>query len=59
MAASTAVAAKQSYTINGRTLTFAQAGEIRQMIDYWDAKVRTLTSTAAGRSRVAVPRPNF
>lgn len=60
IAASTAVAtAGQSYTINGRTLTRTNAGEIRQMIDYWSSKVSELEGKAAGRSRVAVPRPRF
>lgn len=60
VAASAAVAtAGQSYTINGRTLTRANANEIRQMIDYWSTKVSQLEEKAAGRSRVAVPRLRF
>ena len=60
IAASNAVAtAGQSYTINGRTMTRANLGEIRQMIDFWSGKVSELEHKAAGRSRVAVPRPNF
>ena len=59
MAASTAVAARQSYTIDGRTMTFANAREIRETIDYWEAKVATLSAKADGRRRVAVMRPNF
>lgn len=60
IAASAAVAtAGQSYTISGRTFTRANAGEIRQMIDYWSAKVSELEAKAAGRRRVAVFRPRF
>lgn len=60
IAASTAVAsAGQSYTINGRTLTRANAREIQQMIEYWSAKVSELEAKAAGRRRAAVFRPRF
>lgn len=60
IAASTAVATSgQEYWINGRKLTRADAGEIRQMIDYWERKVLQLEANALGRSRVAVPRPRF
>ncbi|WP_262048647.1 DUF6148 family protein [Bradyrhizobium sp. Bra78] len=60
--ASTAVAASQSYEIetgNGRRkLQRADAAEIRQMIEFWDAQVKTLTPSAAGgrrRTRYIVP----
>ena len=58
LAASTAVAAKQSYAIGGRQLTHADAGEIRNMIDFWDKKAAALGSAAAGggRLRTIVPR---
>ncbi len=59
IAASTAVASSQSYSIAGRSLTRADAQEIRTQIDYWDSKVKELTaigdSTAAGRT-AARPR---
>ncbi|WBL75608.1 DUF6148 family protein [Bradyrhizobium xenonodulans] len=62
IAASTAVAASQSYEIetgNGRRkLQRADAAEIRQMIEFWDAQVKTLTPAAAGgrrRTRYIVP----
>lgn len=45
MAADTAVASGQSYTISGRSLTRADARAIRDNIDYWDAKTRSLSST--------------
>lgn len=57
LAASTAVAAGQSYSIAGRTLTRVDATEIRNMIDYWNAKATTLGNSASGRgrNRVIVP----
>lgn len=55
LAASTAIAASQSYTItvegNTRTLTRANASEIVKMIAFWEAKVASLTRSASGRSR--------
>jgi len=51
LAASTAVASKQSYTINGRSLTMANAAEIRENIDYWERRIVALERIAAGRSR--------
>lgn len=44
IAASSAVASSQSYEINGRKLTRADAATIRENIDYWDAKVQKLAS---------------
>lgn len=49
LAADEAVSANQSYTINNRTLTRANAKEIRENIDYWDGKVKELTAQEAGR----------
>ena len=43
IAASTAVATGQSYSIGGRSLTRANAAEIRESITFWDEKVQTLT----------------
>ena len=37
------VAAGQSYSIGGRTLTRADAKIIRENIEYWDAKVKRLS----------------
>lgn len=58
LAASRAVAAGQAFTIStatgSRTLTRADAKEVREMIDYWSAKVADLTP---GRRRVARVRP--
>ncbi len=45
------VAAGQSYTIAGRSLTRADAADITAKIDYWNNKVVSLTQSAQGRSR--------
>lgn len=50
LAADEAVSANQSYEINGRSLTRADAKSIRENIDYWDAKVQQL-SAGGGRRR--------
>lgn len=49
LAADTAVSSGQSYTINGRSLTRTNSAEIRNNIDYWDAKVQKLTAAATSR----------
>jgi hypothetical protein len=43
LAADTAVASGQSYTIAGRSLNRANSAEIRNNITYWDEKVQKLT----------------
>lgn len=43
LAADSAVASGQSYTIAGRSLTRAHASEIRSGIIFWDAQVKKLT----------------
>ena len=43
LAADTAVASGQAYTIGGRSLTRANAREIRENITFWDRKVQRLT----------------
>lgn len=50
--ASTAVAANQSYTINGRSLTRADAEQIRKQIDFWDSKINLLTRKTKTRRSV-------
>lgn len=52
LAASTAVASGQSYSIGGRSLTRANAKEIRENIDFWDAKVKKLSTNPAGGIKV-------
>lgn len=39
LAASLAVARNQSYEIEGRKLTRADAAEIRKQIDYWEVRI--------------------
>lgn len=48
----------QSYSINGRSLSRADLGEIREGIDYWQSKVQTLSASGSGRRgpRYAVTR---
>lgn len=51
IAASAAVAGGQSYRIGERELRRTDAAEIRKQIDFWEAKVITLTNRNMGRSR--------
>ena len=61
LTASEAVATGQSYSISvgssSRSLTRADAGEIREMIGYWNGMVEKLTGRAQGRgqTRYVVP----
>lgn len=50
MAADSAVAAGQAYNIGGRSLTRADALEIRKNIDYWNGRVVSLDSGRTGPS---------
>ena len=43
MEANLAVASGQSYTIGSRSLTRANAAEIREQIDFWDTRVKRLS----------------
>lgn len=52
LAASEAVAKKQSYSIAGRSLTLADAADIQKSIQYWDTKVQKLCAADSGRGRV-------
>jgi hypothetical protein len=47
LAADTAVASGQSYSYDGRTLTRADSKQIRENIEYWDKKVRTLSASTS------------
>lgn len=42
LSASTAVASGQAYTIGSRSLTRADAKEIRKQIEFWDSMVKSL-----------------
>jgi len=46
LAADTAVSSGQSYSLDARTLTRADARQIRENITFWDAKVRALSATS-------------
>lgn len=48
LAADAVVASGQAYTISGRSLTRANAGEITKKIEYWDTKVQKLTNGRTG-----------
>lgn len=52
LAASAAVAKKQSYSIAGRSLTLADASDIQSSIEYWNAMVQKLSAAATGRGRL-------
>ncbi|MCF6147282.1 MAG: hypothetical protein E3K37_01340 [Candidatus Kuenenia sp.] len=56
LAASTAVASGQSYSIAGRALTRANASEIRENITFWDNHVKRLTR---GGIRIRGATPYF
>jgi hypothetical protein len=56
MAANTAVASGQSYTIGTRQMTKVDAAEIREQISFWDGKVKELSRGTSGiRVRGATP----
>jgi len=57
LAADAAVSASQSYSIAGRSLSRADAGEITRKINYWESKVQLLSRSAQGyrRTRYVVP----
>jgi hypothetical protein len=48
LAADTAVASGQSYSIAGRSLTRSDAKTIRDNITFWDTKVQQLSSGRTG-----------
>lgn len=52
IAASTAVSQGQAYTIGSRSLSRANAKEIRDMISFWEAKVTRLADGSGGGIRV-------
>ena len=56
MAADDAVAAGQSYSIGGRSLTRANAAEIRANIEFWERKcIRLSNGTGGIRCRYGAP----
>ncbi len=48
ISASTAVASGQSYAIGTRQLTRVDAAEIREQLQFWDAKVKELSRGTSG-----------
>ena len=54
IAADTAVATGQSYSVGGRELTRADAAEIRNNIIFWDSQVRRLSSSEASGGRIII-----
>jgi hypothetical protein len=55
IAASTAVASGQSYSIAGRSITRADAKEIRESITYWDTQVKRLSRGGGIGVKFATP----
>lgn len=51
LAASFAVSSGQSYSIAGRSLSRADASQIREQIDYWQGHVNRLAAKSSGRRR--------
>lgn len=54
IAADTSVATGQSYTIGGRSLTRADAREIRENIVFWDSQVKRLSSSETSGGRIII-----
>jgi Family of unknown function (DUF6148) len=52
LAADTAVAQGQAYTIGTRSLSRANAREIRENIQFWDSQVKRLADSAGGGIRL-------
>lgn len=52
LAASTAVAQGQAYTIGSRSLSRANAKEIRENIEFWNSKVLRLADGSGGGIRL-------
>jgi hypothetical protein len=52
LAASTAVASNQSYTIGTRSLTRADSKDIREWIKFWRSEVTRLEASGGGGIRV-------
>jgi hypothetical protein len=53
IAADLAVAKGQSYSMNGRSLTLANAKEIREQIQYWERRVAAFTTGSTGGAALA------
>lgn len=53
IAADLAVAKGQSYSMNGRSLTLANAREIREQIQYWERRVAAFAVGSTGGAVLA------
>ena len=53
IAADLAVAKGQSYSMNGRSLTLANAKEIREQIQYWERRVAAFAAGSTGGAALA------
>ena len=56
LAASLALAKSQAYTIHGRSLTRANAAEVREMVNYWSRIVSNLERGSGSRVGVSLVR---
>lgn len=54
IAADLAVAKGQSYSMNGRSLTLANAKEIREQIQYWERRVSAFEQTIQQNQQAAL-----
>ena len=54
IAADLAVAKGQSYSMNGRSLTLANAKEIREQIQYWERRVLALNNSSSNNQPAAL-----
>jgi uncharacterized protein DUF6148 len=54
IAASTAIASGQSYSIAGRSLTRANLADVLEQIKFWDNLTKQLTPRGRGRTRYPV-----
>ena len=54
IAADLSVAKGQSYSMNGRTLTLANAKEIREQIQYWERRVAAFAQTVQQNQQAAL-----
>ena len=54
IAADLAVAKGQSYSMNGRSLTLANAKEIREQIQYWERRVTAFEQTIQHNQQAAL-----
>jgi len=57
--ANTAVASNQSYTINGRSVTRADAGLILSQINYWQSMVSQFQRQANGEHKIGFSKAVF